>query len=179
MNTGKCDNWVAVFIQVSSKVQLSDAVWILLSNFQETDTESLQEFFHDIYIPLDCQFLLAHSQDADVIISELYHVTRNLPLTKNYFGIWSQGAGIVVTNISFFERRNDLQGMTMKVATMTVSKVSTTYVDVGEKLHAFLTTGLYGGGWSGWRFSTNLAGTHRWSRGVVGRLTSLKCLLFT
>jgi hypothetical protein len=124
---------------VLSEACLADAVWILFSNFQDTDSESLEEFFRDVYIPLDCQFLVAHPQDTDVVIREVYHVARNFPLTKNYFGIWSQERGIAVTTISFFERRNDLQGMTMKAATMTVSNVITTCVGVGERLHAFLT----------------------------------------
>lgn len=143
----KWDNLFTVFIQVSSKVRLSDAVWILFSNFQEKDVESLQEFFHNVYIPLDCHFLVAHSQGPDniIIISEVYHVTRDLPLAKNYFGILSHGAWVTLATISFFERRNDLQGMTMKVATMTVSNVSTACFDVEDRLHAFLDRGFIWG----------------------------------
>jgi hypothetical protein len=105
-------------------VQLSDAIWILLSSFKETDTEPMDDFFRGIYIPLDCEFLVAHHQHNDVIISEVYHLNRELPLNRNYFGRWRQDVGITLTNISVFERRNDLQGIVMKVASMTVSKVN-------------------------------------------------------
>jgi hypothetical protein len=105
-------------------VQLSNAIWILLSNFEEADTKTMDDFFRGIYIPLDCEFLVAYRQHTDDIISEVYHLARNLPLSRNYFGTWRQDVGITLTNISFFERRNDLQGTVIKVATMTVSKVN-------------------------------------------------------
>jgi hypothetical protein len=110
-------------VQVSSREHLSDAVWILLSSFGATDTKPMEDFFRGMYIPLDCEFLVAHRLHSDVIISEVYHLDRHLPLNRNYFGTWRHGLGVTITNISFMERRNDLQGFVMNVATMTVSKV--------------------------------------------------------
>jgi hypothetical protein len=84
----------------------------------------MDDFFRGIYIPLDCEFLVAHLQHTDVIISEVYRLDRDLPLSRIYLGTWRQDVGITLTNISFFERRNDLQGIVMKVASMTVSKAN-------------------------------------------------------
>jgi hypothetical protein len=112
------------FLQVATRENLSNAVWIVLSSFDVTDTKPLEDFFRGIYIPLDCEFLVAHLPHSDVIISEVYHLDRHLPLYRNYFGTWRQNLGVSLTNISFLERRNDLQGIVMKVATMTVSKVT-------------------------------------------------------
>jgi hypothetical protein len=111
-------------VQVSSGEHLSNAVWILLSSFGATDTKPMEDFFRGMYIPLDCEFLVAHRPNSDVIISEVYHLDRHLPLNRNYFGTWRHGLGVTMTNISFMERRNDLQGFVMKVASMTVSNVS-------------------------------------------------------
>jgi hypothetical protein len=84
----------------------------------------MEDFFRGMYIPLDCEFLIAHLPHSDVIISEVYHLDRHLPLYRNYFGTWRQNLGVTLTNISFLERRNDLQGIVMKVASMTVSNVN-------------------------------------------------------
>ncbi|XP_023725833.2 probable glutamate receptor [Cryptotermes secundus] len=109
----------SALLKASSSVHLSKAVWILLSSFEETDTKPMDDYFRGIYIPLDCEFLVAHRQNNDVIISEVYNLNRDLPLSRNYFGTWRQDVGLALTNISFFERRNDLQGIVMKVASMT------------------------------------------------------------
>jgi hypothetical protein len=170
-----CEPRFPAFIQVSSEVHLSDAVWILFSNFQEADTESLEEFFHDMYIPLDCEFLVAHAQDPDVIISEVFRVTRNTPLTRNYFGVWRQRTGIALTNISFFERRNDLQGTVMNVATMTVSVCRRG----GKAPH--IPHLVFKPMWRLWYLSTNVGDTRsccRWSGCQSDNLSIVRVSLF-
>jgi hypothetical protein len=82
---------------------------------------SVEEFFSDIYIPLDCECLAAEGSNDPgernriVSLTEVYHVHPNLPLQKNRIGNWSSGSGLAWTNVSFYQRRN-FHGITLKAA---------------------------------------------------------------
>jgi hypothetical protein len=76
---------------------------------------SLEDFFSDIYIPLDCEFLVAQRSngteegDLEVSFTELYsgHPTR--PLQINTDTRYISKTGLIWSEFSFLERRRDLK----------------------------------------------------------------------
>jgi hypothetical protein len=83
---------------------------------------SLEDFFADIYIPLDCEFLVAQRSngteegDLEVLLTEVYNVHPTRPLQINPVARWSSNSGLKWSEISFLERRADLQGISLKAA---------------------------------------------------------------
>jgi hypothetical protein len=64
-----------VFVDTDS----SKAIWLL----------SLEQFFTNINIPFDCQFLVAQPEsDHVVVLTEVYRVSPTLPLQTYRFGNW-------------------------------------------------------------------------------------------
>jgi hypothetical protein len=99
--------------KVSRLVHLSQAAWLL---FLDTNT-TLEQFFTDINIPFDCQFLVAQPQsDHVVVLTEVYHVSPTLPLQTYRFGNWTAGGGLTWTSQDLYNRRNNLQGIVLRVA---------------------------------------------------------------
>jgi hypothetical protein len=84
--------------------------------------KSLEDFFSDIYIPLDCEFLVAQrlngteDGDLEVSLTEVYNVHPTRPLQINPVARWSSSSGITWSEFSFLERRRDLQGISLKSA---------------------------------------------------------------
>jgi hypothetical protein len=102
---------------VSTKILLSHAIWLL---FLDTNT-SLEEFFTDINIPFDCEFLVAQPEDGDVVtLTEVYRVSPTLPLQTYRFGNWTPGGGLTWSSQGFYQRRNSLQGIGLHVAVSNV-----------------------------------------------------------
>jgi hypothetical protein len=93
-------------------MQASRAIWLL---FLDTNT-SLEQFFTDINIPFDCQFLVAQPQrDHVVVLTELYRVSPTLPMQTYRFGNWTAGGGLTWPSQGLYRRRNNLQGHIMNV----------------------------------------------------------------
>jgi hypothetical protein len=66
-----------IFLQAFVDTDSSRALWLL---FLDTNT-SLEQFFTDINIPFDCQYLVAQPQsDHVVVLTEVYRVSPTLPL---------------------------------------------------------------------------------------------------
>jgi hypothetical protein len=82
---------------------------------------SLEQFFTDINIPFDCQFLVAqpHS-DHVVVLTEAYRVSPTLPLQAHAFGNWTAGGGFTWTSQGFYRRRKNLKGLTIKATHLNV-----------------------------------------------------------
>jgi hypothetical protein len=94
-------------------VHLSHAVWLL---FLDTNT-SLEQFFTDINIPFDCQFLVAQPQsDHVVMLTEVYRVSPTLPLQTYRFGNWTAAGGLTWPSQGLYMRRHNLQGIVLRVA---------------------------------------------------------------
>jgi len=69
----------------------SRAIWLL---FLDSNT-SLEQFFTDINIPFDCQFLVAQPQtDHVVVLTEVYRVSSTLALQTYSFGNWTAGGSL-------------------------------------------------------------------------------------
>jgi hypothetical protein len=93
---------------------MSKVTWLL---FLEAKLLS-EEFFLDIYIPFDCEFLVVQGAGDDdiVLLTEVYRVESALPLQTRLFGTWTSSGGLTWPNISLYQRRYNLQGITLKSA---------------------------------------------------------------
>ena len=105
----KYNNFLQTFVDAYS----SRAIWLL---FLDTNT-SLEQFFTDINIPFDCQFLVAQPQsDHVVVLTEVYRVSPTLPLQTYRFGNWTAGGGLTWPKQGLYKRRHNLQGHVIRAA---------------------------------------------------------------
>jgi hypothetical protein len=82
---------------------------------------SLEEFFADVYIPLDCEFLIAQrsgrtGEEPEVSLTEVYNLHPSRQMQTNFVAKWSSKEGLTWSEVSFFERRGDLRGISLKSA---------------------------------------------------------------
>ena len=98
------------FFQALSDTSSFRSIWLL---FLDTNT-SLEQFFTDINIPFNCQFLVAqpHS-DHVVVLTEVYRVSPTLPLQTYRFGNWTAGGGLIWPSEGLYRRRNNLKRLTI------------------------------------------------------------------
>jgi hypothetical protein len=88
----------------------------------DTNT-SLEQFFTDINIPFDCQFLVAQPQgDHFGVLTEVYRVSPTLPLQTYRFGNWTAGGGLTWPSQGLYRRRNNLNGNVIQVTRRDVSR---------------------------------------------------------
>jgi hypothetical protein len=95
---------------------MSEATWLLF-----LETKFLDEFFLGIYIPFDCEFLVAQRTGKNaVVLTEVYQVKATHPLQTYPFGTWTSHGGLSWPNISFYQRRDNLQGLVLRTAFLKV-----------------------------------------------------------
>jgi hypothetical protein len=97
---------------------MSKATWMLF-----VDTKwPLDEFFSDVYIPFDCEFMVVQpAGEEGAILTEVYRVSPSFPLQKYRFGTWSAGGGLICTDDGFYQRRDNLKELALKTAFLKVS----------------------------------------------------------
>jgi len=82
-------------------------------------TISMEEFFADIYIPFDSEFLVAQhyfgvdNDNYEVSLTEVYRIRNTLPLQQYRVANWSAVSGLSWTNVRVQQRR-DLQGVVIR-----------------------------------------------------------------
>jgi len=88
------------------------------------DSTQTKVYLRGSYIPLDCQFIVAApTGSGSVVFTEVYHIRRNHRLQTIKLGEWHPASGPGWTNLSFYARRRDLQGVTINAAVISdVSK---------------------------------------------------------
>ena len=95
----------------------SRAIWLL---FLDTNM-SLEQFFTDINIPFDCQFLVAQPQsDHVVVLTEVYGVSPTLTLQTYRFANWTAGGGLTWPSQGLYTRRKNLNGLTIQATHLNV-----------------------------------------------------------
>jgi hypothetical protein len=98
----------------------------------------LDEFFSDVYIPFDCEFLVVQpAGDQGAILTEVYRVKRSLPLLKYPFCTWSAGDVLSCTDKGFYQRRDNLQGIALKTGSVKVSVLAYPLTHMSDSLHIF------------------------------------------
>jgi hypothetical protein len=103
--------------KLSRATILSHAVWLLFLD----KNSSLEEFFTGINIPFNCEFLVAQPDGHVVILTEVYRVRPTLPLQTYRFGNWTPDGGLTWPSQGFYQRRNNLQGIVLRVAVNNVT----------------------------------------------------------
>jgi hypothetical protein len=97
----------------------SRAIWLL---FLDTNT-SLEQFFTDINISFDSQFLVAQPQsDPVVVLTEVYRVSPTLPLQTYRFRNWTAGGGLTWPSQGLYSRRKNLNGLTIQATHLNVRR---------------------------------------------------------
>jgi hypothetical protein len=87
----------------------------------DTNT-SLDEFFKNINIPFDCQFLVAQPQhDHVVVLTEVYRVNPTFPLQTYCFGNWTAYGSLTWPSQGLYRRRNKLNGHIIQGTRQSVS----------------------------------------------------------
>jgi hypothetical protein len=106
-----------VLFQLSKRQNLARAKWLLFL------TEgNVHNFFADINVPFNCEFLVARLTKAGVSLFEVYRVEQGKPLNDIYFGRWTLMSGLVSVKASIYLRRRDLQGTVIRAVTADVSQ---------------------------------------------------------
>jgi len=106
-----------ILFQALLDTDSSKAIWLLFLN---TNT-SLEQFFTDINIPFDCQFLVAQSQsDHVVVLTEVYRVSPTLPLQTYRFGNWTAGGELTWPSQGLYTRRKNLNGLKIQATHLSV-----------------------------------------------------------
>jgi hypothetical protein len=87
---------------------------------------SLEEFFVNIYIPFDCEFLVAQwsAETLKVSVTEIYHLVHTRPLQTFSIANWTSGDGFSWSSVPLFTRRKNLQGITIKGAVISYVRIS-------------------------------------------------------
>jgi hypothetical protein len=81
----------------------------------------MEQFFTDINIPFDCQFLVAQPQsDHVVMLTEVYRVSPAMPLQIYRFGNWTAGGDLTWPSEGLYSRRNNLEGLTIEATHLSV-----------------------------------------------------------
>jgi hypothetical protein len=97
---------------------MSKATWMLFVDKKWP----LDEFFSDVYIPFNCEMVVVQpAGEEGAILTEVYRVGSSFPLQKYRFGTWSAGDGLFCTDKGFYQRRDNLQGLALRVAFIRVS----------------------------------------------------------
>ncbi|XP_058797737.1 probable glutamate receptor [Phymastichus coffea] len=106
--------------------------WLIF--FQE-DT-NIETFFADIYVPLDCIFLIVQKMnDTDTYtLTEVYHISKGRELISKTFGTWSENDGLSITKLALYQRRGNLHGQLIRVATVEDPPVSVIEQDMYGKM---------------------------------------------
>lgn len=92
---------------------MNKAKWLVF-----LEAESVEDVFETVYIPFDCDFLVAHGpmRDLEVSLLEVYHVVPEGSLQVNRIGTWKYSKGFTWSLSSYFKRRGNLHGVTIKAA---------------------------------------------------------------
>ena len=109
-------NSVSLF-QLIASTSPSGPNWLLFSN----SSVLLEHLLADIYIPFDCEFLVAREDSkGGISLFEVYRVNRTAPLRSRLLAVGSQTSSLSWDNRSLYERRNDLFGATIRAASSQV-----------------------------------------------------------
>jgi hypothetical protein len=92
--------------------------WLLFAN----SSVLLDDLFADIYIPFDCEFMVAREDpNGGLSLFEVYRVNRTAPLQSHLLAFGSQQSSLSWDKRSLYKRRNDLCGATIRATTYQVT----------------------------------------------------------
>lgn len=100
-------------------MRLSGTSWLLFLNA----VTSLDDIFSDVNIPFNSEFLVVQGSREDketLSVTEVYRVAGHLPLQKVVWGSWSPKHRLSGPERSLNIRRDNLQGLVLRAATVHV-----------------------------------------------------------
>ncbi|CAG5088660.1 Similar to Grid1: Glutamate receptor ionotropic, partial [Cotesia congregata] len=99
-------------------IDMAYPTWLTFFN----DETSIYDFFRDIYVPFDCNFMISkRNLEVDFeaeIITEVYQIYRGLELRHGVFATWNIVSGATYTKYSLYQRRSNLHGHTLRVISL-------------------------------------------------------------
>ncbi|KAJ4446792.1 hypothetical protein ANN_13490, partial [Periplaneta americana] len=96
--------------QVSDAGAFSGAKWLI---FSQSDHQLAQ-----LNVPFNCEVLVADWEGEKVTLREIYRVTPKLPLHIHHFGYWDLRTRSNWSRLGLYQRRNSLDGYTIKTAVL-------------------------------------------------------------
>ena len=108
---------------------------------------SLEDYFSDIHVPVNCEFLVAEQQDftkdkcSEVTLTEVFRVHRTHPLQIYSKGTWSSCDGFAWSTVPFDKRRGDLHGAV--IPSGIYSAVSSVAMRVAGNRNGYICVTLY------------------------------------
>jgi hypothetical protein len=102
---------------MATQTDFAQSVWLLLLNVGS----KIDTFFADIDVLVNSEVFVAHRTEDYVQLTEVYRVRNGYPLQKYEFGTIGARNVLNTTNVDFYERRSNLQGLTMEALTIHVS----------------------------------------------------------
>jgi len=101
---------------------MSSARWLL---FLTQSSPHIEDFFHDINIPFDCEFFVVSKEFGyQVVLTEVYRVSSSLPLQ-----VYRLGKLNSPSDQNLYTRRSNLQGLVLRsVIQKTVSDYCETHL---------------------------------------------------
>jgi hypothetical protein len=113
----KAVNMLSLAFQMATQKNFARSAWLLLLNMGS----KIDTFFSDIDVPVNSELFVAHRPLTDVQLTEVYRVRKGYPLQKHEFGALSARDNVLkATNVKFYTRRSNLQGLPMQVVTVEV-----------------------------------------------------------
>lgn len=95
--------------QLAGLSTMRAAKWVL---FTSSSSLSISTALKGLYVPFDCQFVVANMAGALPILTEVYQVAMEGPLQTNHFGYWDPEKGLFPPKTYFYTRRPDFKGHT-------------------------------------------------------------------
>ncbi|KAJ4438051.1 hypothetical protein ANN_13990, partial [Periplaneta americana] len=97
---------------VMADVRSTWAEWLLFL----PEPRPIDDIFLQIYIPLDCEFLVAVPGNEGIIyLKEVYRIKKHFPLVIQTIGNWSLQMGLAWRTTGFYNRRKNLHGLGLRV----------------------------------------------------------------
>nr|CAD7194510.1 unnamed protein product [Timema douglasi] len=95
--------------QVLDDIIMKRYIWLLFTKDQPLDGA-----LKGLHVPFNCEFLVAAVRTSLVNLTEVYRVKRDGPLVQDLYGAWWPKGRTIWPSVNMYERRNDLQGVTVR-----------------------------------------------------------------
>ncbi|XP_076241054.1 glutamate receptor ionotropic, delta-1 [Calliopsis andreniformis] len=105
------------FTLLSEWIDMAYPTWLL---FLRDDT-IVEDFLSKVHVPFDCTLLVAqkNAEEAkEMIVRDFYRISKNDHLRAMNFGSWNERHGFRGPRLGLYQRRNDLQGWTIRVVSI-------------------------------------------------------------
>ncbi len=84
------------------------------------DSQQLRKVIQEAPLELDSNVYIYEEKPTGYKLSEAYKIDRKMPVIVNPVGFWILSSGLTKTSQSFWDRRKDLQGLTVSIAAVNV-----------------------------------------------------------